>query len=157
MSSPDTISTTRTMRLQFWVPGTPKPQGSKRAFQHPHTKRIVLTEASGDALRMWRQEVKTYAVYAMEGRPAWAAPTGIYLSIGFVLHRPRNLPKTRATPLAVKVPDLDKLVRGVCDALTGTVYADDSQVVSFNVWKRTAELDEPTGAQLTVETLDLIS
>jgi hypothetical protein len=37
------------------------------------------------------------------------------------------------------------------------VYADDSQVVSFNVWKRTAELDEPTGAHLTVETLDLIS
>jgi crossover junction endodeoxyribonuclease RusA len=157
MSSLVTANTDRTLRTQFWVPGTPKPQGSKRAFQHPHTKRIVLTEASGDALRMWRKEVKAHAVRAMDGKPPWGPPTGIYLSVGFVLHRPLNLPKTKATPLAVKVPDLDKLVRGVCDALTGTVYADDSQVVSFNVWKRTAELNEPTGAHFTVETLDLIS
>lgn len=156
MSLPVAVHTDRILRLQFWVPGTPKPQGSKRAFAHPHTKRIVLVEASGDALRMWRQEVKTYATYAMDGRPVWTAPTGIYLTIGFVLHRPKNLPKTKATPLAVKVPDLDKLVRGCCDALTKTVYWDDSQVVSFNVWKRTAEIDEPTGAFLTVETLDLI-
>jgi crossover junction endodeoxyribonuclease RusA len=152
----DTLNTTRILRIQFWVPGTPKPQGSKRAFQHPHTKRIVMTEASGDALRLWRTQVKTRATYVMDGRDPWCPPTGIYLSIGFVLHRPRATPKNKPTPLAVKVPDLDKLTRGVCDALTGTVYCDDSQIVSFNVWKRIAERDEPTGAHITVETLDLI-
>ncbi len=153
VTSPDI---TRVLATQFWVAGTPKPQGSKRAFQHPHTKRIVLTEASGDALRMWRQEVKTQSVYAMDGKPPWGPPTGIYLSVGFVLHRPLATAKTRPTPLAVKVPDLDKLTRGVCDALTGTVYDDDSQIVSLNVWKRIAEIDEPTGAYFTVETLDLV-
>ena len=152
MISPDI---TRTLTTEFWVPGTPKPQGSKRAFAHPHTKRIVLTEASGSALRMWRQEVKTRAVYAMDGRKPWDSPTGIYLSIGFVLNRPKATPKTKPTPLAVKVPDLDKLVRGVCDALTGTVYGDDSQVISLNVWKRIAEIDEATGAFIAVETLDI--
>lgn len=147
------IVTNRVMRVQFWVPGTPKPQGSKRAFVVKG--RAIVTEAAGDALRTWRQDVKMFAHHAMEGRPPWGQPTGIYLSIGFVLHRPLNTPKTKATPLAVKVPDLDKLTRGVCDALTGTVYADDSQVVSLNVWKRVAEIDEQTGAHLTVETLDL--
>ncbi len=151
----DTLHTTRNLQIQFWVPGTPKPQGSKRAFQHPHTKRIVMTEASGDALRLWRQDVKMFAHHAMDSRTPWGPPTGIYLSIGFVLHRPVATPKTKPTPLAVKVPDLDKLTRGVCDALTGTVYSDDSQIVSFNVWKRIAERDEPTGAHITVETLDL--
>ena len=154
MDSP-AIHTTRTLRLQFWVPGTPKPQGSKRAFQNPKTKRIVLTEAAGDALRTWRQDVKMFAHHGMDGRDPWGPPTGICLSIGFVLHRPVATPKTKPTPLAVKVPDLDKLVRGVCDALTRTVYADDSQVVSLNVWKRVAELDEPTGAQIVVETVTL--
>jgi crossover junction endodeoxyribonuclease RusA len=152
LSAPD-IS--RVLATEFWVPGIPKPQGSKRAFQHPHTKRIVMTEASGDALRVWRKEVKTYAAMAMERREPWCQPTGIYLTIGFVLTRPKATPKTKPTPLAVKVPDLDKLTRGVCDSLTGTVYCDDSQVISLNVWKRVAELNEPTGAQITVETLDL--
>ena len=32
-------------------------------------------------------------------------------------------------------PDLDKLARGLCDGLTGIVYADDSQIVRLNLRK----------------------
>jgi Holliday junction resolvase RusA-like endonuclease len=33
-------------------------------------------------------------------------------------------------------PDLDKLCRSICDSLTGTVYKDDGQVQSIELYKQ---------------------
>lgn len=141
--------------IGFWVDGLPKPQGSKRAFVHPHTKRVVMTESAGAPLKDWRHDVKLCAADMMHqtGQSVATQPAAIVLNIDFVLHRPTSMPKTKPTPPAVKKPDLDKLVRGVCDALTGIVYADDSQVVSMHLSKRTAELGEPTGAHIAINTV----
>lgn len=150
MTSP---AATTSIVTEFWVTGTPKPQGSKRAFQHPSTKRIVLTEAAGAPLKDWRYEVKTTAVLQMAGRSMIVAPTAVMLSVEFVLPRPVSLPKTKATPAATKKPDTDKLLRAVCDSLTGVVYADDSQVIDIRGRKRTAELGESPGAKIAVYTV----
>jgi crossover junction endodeoxyribonuclease RusA len=150
MTSPAAVTTLIT---EFWVIGTPKPQGSKRAFQHPSTKRIVLTEAAGAPLKDWRYEVKTTAGVQMAGRPMIVQPAAIMLVVDFVLPRPTSLPKTKATPAAVKKPDTDKLLRAVCDSLTGVVYADDSQVIDIRGRKRTAELGEQPGAKIAVYTV----
>lgn len=146
---------TTTAIADFRVFGIPKPQGSKRAFHHRSTGRIVLTEAAGVPLKDWRSEVKQTAAVEMVGKPVISQPTGIGLVVEFILPRPVSLPKTKTTPLAVKKPDLDKLIRAVCDALKGVVYADDSQVVSMRLHKRTAEMGERTGAHIIVEALDL--
>lgn len=145
--------------VDFFVVGTPKPQGSKRAFHHPHTKRIIMTEAAGAKLKDWRYDVKSTAAVEMSraGHPIVMQPTAVRLTIAFVMPRPVSTPKTRATPLAVKKPDLDKLVRAVCDALTGVVYNDDSQVIAMMPTKRIAEIGESPGAHITVEALDLNS
>lgn len=143
-----------TIITSFWVPGVPKPQGSKRAFSHPATKRIVMVEAAGAPLKDWRYDVKATAASRMDGRPVITQPTGVHLEVEFVMPRPTSLPKSRATPAAVKKPDLDKLIRAICDALKGVVYADDSQVVSMFLGKRTAELGEQTGAKITVRTMN---
>ena len=148
-----TAPTATTIVTEFWVTGTPKPQGSKRAFQHPSTKRIVMTEAAGVPLKDWRYEIKATAVVQMAGRPMITQPTAVMLSVEFVLPRPVSLPKTKATPLAVKKPDTDKLLRAVCDSLTGVVYADDSQVIDIRGRKRTAELGESPGARIAVYTI----
>lgn len=140
--------------IAFWVSGVPKPQGSKRAFNHPATKRIVMVEAAGAPLKDWRFDVKSTAAARMAGRPLIAQPTGVQLQVEFVLPRPVSLPKNKATPRAVKKPDLDKLIRAVCDALKGVVYADDSQVVELVIGKRTAELGEQTGARINVYALN---
>jgi crossover junction endodeoxyribonuclease RusA len=116
----------------------------------------VLTESAGAALKDWRYDVKATASIQMAGRPMIVQPTGIMLVVDFVLPRPTSLPKTRATPPAVKKPDADKLLRAVCDSLTGVVYADDSQVIDIRGRKRTAELGEQPGARIVVYTLDLI-
>lgn len=130
-----------------FVPGIPKPQGSKRAFVNPKTNRAVIVE-DNTKTRDWRADVKVFARETMAGMPLLDGPIAITLQ--FVLPRPKSTPKTKPTPPAVKKPDLDKLSRAIFDALTGTVYTDDSQVVSIYATKRIAEIDEPSGCTIAV-------
>lgn len=141
--------------VDFFVAGTPKPQGSKRGFVHPSTKRVILTEAAGGALKDWRHDVKLTAMSRMSSKTMITPPTAVRMMVEFVLPRPVSLPKTKPTPLAVKKPDTDKLLRAIGDALTGVVYADDSQVVSLYADKRIAELGEQPGARIMVGTMAL--
>lgn len=78
----------------------------------------------------WKEHVRAQA-------KMWAGPSAhellngspMALHLRFVLPRPRNIPK-RVTQ-HVKKPDLDNLVKAVKDALTGVLYARDSQVVTL--------------------------
>jgi Holliday junction resolvase RusA-like endonuclease len=92
--------------------------------------------------------VKVFAADAMSGRALLTGP--VSLRCDFVMKRPTSTPKTRPTPPATKKPDLDKLVRAVCDSLTGTVYADDSLVVEMVSTKRIAEDGEQPGVRISV-------
>jgi len=60
-----------------------------------------------------------------------------------------------------KTPDLDKLVRGVLDALTGVCYVDDSQVTTIEcekVWRPFSTIEiwhnakQTTSAQTSIWT-----
>ncbi len=65
----------------------------------------------------------------------WARVSGpVELEVMFYLDRPSSISKTQR-PQPTVAPDLDKLVRGVGDALTGVVYDDDSQVIRCLAWK----------------------
>jgi crossover junction endodeoxyribonuclease RusA len=125
--------------LRVWVPGAPAPQGSKR-----HVGRGILVESS-KALGPWRDRV---AMFATASNPSLL--TGpVRVDADFVMTRPVSTPKRR-TPAAVKRPDLDKLLRGVLDALTGVTWADDSQVVEVFATKRLAAIGETPGLRLVV-------
>jgi crossover junction endodeoxyribonuclease RusA len=53
----------------------------------------------------------------------------------FTLPKPKSAPKTRRT-LPDRKPDIDKLVRSTCDALTTAgVYEDDARIVSLTASK----------------------
>jgi Holliday junction resolvase RusA-like endonuclease len=58
----------------------------------------------------------------------WEGPIGIRISFGIKapLNTKHGYPKS---------PDLDKLIRGVLDALTGVCYVDDSQVTFIEAQK----------------------
>lgn len=115
----------------FFTPGTPRPQGSKRAITNQHTGRTHLIESSkhvGD----WRGDVKHAAVTAQGTNPPYTGPVAVHLA--FHLPRPKSHPKTKITH-PVKRPDIDKLTRAVLDALTGVIYHDDSQITYIQVWK----------------------
>ena len=44
-------------QVEFFVEGTPKPQGSKKTFINHKTGKAVIVEAAGDPLKKWRKRV----------------------------------------------------------------------------------------------------
>lgn len=123
----------------FFVEGTPAPQGSKRHVGHGR-----LIESS-KKVKPWREAV------AREARKHYPRPKQgpIRLTIIFAMPRPKAWGKLRRDPM-IQRPDLDKLVRAVCDALTGIAWQDDSQVTRIHACKVRAEQDAPTGARIEI-------
>lgn len=108
--------------LEFSIPGTPIPQGSKR-----HVGNGRMIEAN-PKLRPWRAEVTRAALRALNGKPIFDKTDGILVELQFFLPRPKTV--TRSMP-TVK-PDIDKLVRAVLDGITDSgIWPDDSQVVKL--------------------------
>lgn len=115
--------------LLFWVQGRPAPQGSK---SYKGNQRFV--EAS-KYLPAWRQAIigairQEFA--RTEDISRFVAP--VRLSVTFYIDRPKN-PKW---PYPATTPDIDKLVRGVCDSITlANAWVDDCLVVeleAFELW-----------------------
>lgn len=132
--------------VEFFVPGIPQPQGSKRGFVSANGK-VSLVEASA-GVKPWRSDVKVFAAEAMRDRTLLTGP--VYLHCDFIMKRPLSTPKTKPTPPATKKPDLDKLLRAIGDALKGTVYAEDSLIVEIWGSKRIAEEGEQPGVEINV-------
>lgn len=133
--------------LVIHVLGTPAPQGSKRAFRHRTTGRVVTVESAHERVQTWREAVKA---------AAWAAlpSTGRYpfgsdpltVEITFTLARPKShyrtgrnahLLRDNAPEYPVTKPDLDKLTRSTFDALVDAgVIGDDAMVAEVVARKR---------------------
>lgn len=129
------------MTIQFFVPGKPAPQGSKK-----HVGRGILVEASKE-LGPWRERVALAA--ASQVNSLIQKPTEVGVELWFILPRPASAPKTKRA-LASKRPDVDKLSRAILDALTDVVFEDDSQVVSLWAHKNIANPGEQPGVKVTV-------
>jgi len=132
--------------IEFFVPGIPQPQGSKRGFVSPNGKVSMVESAAG--VKPWRSDVKVFAAQEMQSKELYTGP--VQMRCDFVLKRPLSTPKTRPTPPATKKPDLDKLLRAIGDALKGTVYAEDSLIVELIGTKRIAEEGEQPGVTIKV-------
>lgn len=118
-----------TKPIQFFVPGVPKPAGSKRAFMNAWTKKIVVTDdckKSGD----WKGDVKAFA---FPHRPAAPLTGPLRLTVRFVMPRPKShFLKSGLRPDApachTSKPDATKLLRCIEDALTSLLWVDDAQI-----------------------------
>jgi crossover junction endodeoxyribonuclease RusA len=133
------------MEISFDVLGRPSPQGSKKSIGN---NRFI--EAS-KFLPAWRNAVKIAAEHAVTVN-GWAKVSGpVELEIMFYLDRPSSISATKR-PYPIVPPDVDKLIRGVGDALTSVVYDDDSQIVRVLAWKVYADNREP-GAFIRVAEL----
>ncbi|WP_415395492.1 RusA family crossover junction endodeoxyribonuclease [Rhodococcus globerulus] len=129
-------------RIEFFVPGAPAPQGSKRHVGHG---RMI---ESSKAVGPWRERVALAAHSHADG--LIGGPIGIRLK--FVMPRPKSAPK-RTTPPAIKRPDIDKISRAILDAITGVLIADDSQVTDLHATKRIAEINENHGVHIELTQL----
>lgn len=123
----------------FFVPGTPAPQGSKR---HIGGGRMI---ESSKKVKPWREKI------ALRARQFFPRPlTGpITIQVDFLMPRPKAWGKARQDPMTQR-PDADKLLRAVCDALTGVAYLDDSQITHITCTKQRAPHGHQPGAHITV-------
>lgn len=122
--------------LSFTVLGEPAPQGSKSVGRNGQ-----LYESS-KKVAPWRRAVKA-KVSELSFTP-FDQPVEILVM--FYLTRPRSVKRI----LPSIPPDLDKLERGLFDALTQAgVWADDSLVVKSSTAKLYADT-HPAGAVITI-------
>lgn len=131
------------MRLEAWVPGSPKTKGSMRVVNN---RRGVLTESVAGSTR-WRQlvaysvagEIRVARALRGDIPPTWPLTGPVFVELAF------SVP---AIPTAARAGDLDKLARNVLDALSACsrrcgsdcrnhagLYLDDVQVVAMNLSK----------------------
>jgi Holliday junction resolvase RusA-like endonuclease len=126
--------------IKFTVYGKPQPQGSTRGFVYntynPRTNQMQARAAitsDNAANKPWRQQVTQMAAIAAKGE---LIPRGTPVSIWLIFYfdPPKSLKKS-ASRLKTTKPDIDKLIRSVLDALTGTIFEDDSQVAVCRMQK----------------------
>lgn len=132
------------------VVGRPAPQGSKRGFVVG--KRAVIVADNPETLRSWRQAVTEAVAAASRGEGTIMRPAPVAVLIVFRLPRPKSQTKAqRAVAYVTTKPDLDKLARGVLDALTeARAFEDDSQVAYLSACKLYVDDGEALGARITV-------
>ena len=122
--------------LEFFVPGSPKAQGSKVRTQYG------MREAN-PGLKDWRGRITCMAETA---RPdGWNTYGAWIVAYEFVMARPKAdwsakagkvlKDSAKAFPTG-RVGDLDKLVRACNDSLTGVLINDDAAVVLLEASKR---------------------
>ena len=129
--------------MRAFVAGVPVPQGSKR-----YLGRGIMADDSKH-LKSWRSDVRM-ACLDMEGKPRERFNGPVNLILHFVMPRPSSVPK-KSTPPATKRPDIDKLARAVCDAITSAhVWRDDSQVIYLTASKKIAAIGETPGCMIIV-------
>ena len=147
-----------------WITyGTPVPQGSKRLVgaQRLGVARARLIDVNSHALKEWRTAVATDAASVM-AEVGWVTleDLPVKLTADFTVLPPkdiaRKITKTPALPWpSHRMPDLDKEVRAVMDAITNAgVWTDDRLVAKLSATKRYAgshgALDSP-GVLVTVQ------
>lgn len=130
------------MTVHWFVPGDPKPQGSKNYFVGDDGQARGRESCKG--LGPWRKAVATCALFHLPNpRPVIASgPVGVVLD--FRMAKGKDAPGDATTK-----PDIDKLTRACLDALTGLAWKDDSQVTDVHASKQWAG-DEGPGVYITV-------
>lgn len=144
--------------VQFFVPGIPKPGGSKRGI--PFQRKggglgVRVIDSGGQSTKDWRACVALAAHEAMGDRPVHNGPCCV--EVEFVMPRPKGhfrkngdvFPKYADYRHRTK-PDVTKLWRSTEDALTGVVWADDAAIDQQDVCKRYAAPGETSGARIKV-------
>lgn len=131
--------------MTFFVPGKPRPQGSKRWLPNG-----AMKEAGAENLRPWRSSV-TYEAQREMRRSGLSKIEGpAFVIVDFCFQRPKSHFGTGRNAGALKKdvpffyssqPDIDKLERAILDSMTDAgVWGDDAQVATLHATKIYADL-----------------
>ena len=123
------------------IPGVPVPQGRPKFARRGN----FVTTYDPDKSRKWKAHVKEHA----EGQVTelFASEIPLHISAMFYMPGPKSVSVAKRPFHTVK-PDVDNLVKGLTDALTGICWVDDAQIVEIRACK---EYSENPQTVLTVE------
>jgi Holliday junction resolvase RusA-like endonuclease len=132
------------------VRGTPAPQGSKR-----HVGGGRMVEMS-KRVKPWREAVRSNAEDAIQAQgDYWPGPLAGALAVEmvFTATRPKShyrtgrnaaLLRDGVPPQPTGAPDLDKLARSTCDALTDSgAIEDDARIVEYRRLAKVYAAEDP--------------
>lgn len=129
----------------------PATQGSKKYVGVRRTAsgaNIPLIVESHPGLPKFRNAVTDMIIIGNPDRVRFEG--AVKVTATFYLNKPKSV--RLATPVSSRSGDLDKYLRALLDAITKSeIWADDSQVVQIEAYKRWAE-GEP-GVAVTIESL----
>lgn len=135
--------------VQFYVPG--KPQGKARAktFRNNGVTRTVTP----DNTVLYENFIKERYLQSAEGMFFdRGTPVSLQIVIQFLPVKSETKSKRakmlNGDILPLKKPDIDNVVKVICDALNCVAYHDDTQVVMVNVKKVYSAIE---GVDVTVE------
>lgn len=116
------------MTIEIYIPGNPVPQGRpKFARRGQH-----VTTYDPDKSRDWKNYVRLCA--AEDVKEPFGKGVPLTISAQFHMVRPASISEKRR-PFPTVKPDVDNLIKGVKDALTGICWIDDAQVVAVHASK----------------------
>lgn len=134
--------------LKFRVFGVPAPQGSKKGFVV--NGRVNMVEQSHKKLKPWREEISDQAAKVMDGRDPMDG--FLFVDITFLMKRPAS---AKNRPFPNVMPDLDKMTRGVYDALKmGGAIKDDARIVEGHGRKVYADTPEDQGCLILLMSMN---
>src|SRR6266446_7861330 len=122
--------------IRFFVPGIPRPGGSKKVFLiqgGPRKGKPIVTDAAGKPNKDWKASVAHEASLVCD--TPFEAKLPLLIGVDFYLQRPKGhfkpsgLLRSNAPERPTMKPDVDKLMRPILDAIKGIILSDDSQVV----------------------------
>jgi Holliday junction resolvase RusA-like endonuclease len=121
-------------KIQFEVPGTPKPKGRPR-FARVVKFTKVYTPLETEIIE---SDIKC-CYYNKYGFNKELLTGDVNVFVIFYMPIPKSLSQKKKDTLKglphTKKPDLDNLMKAVLDAINGVIYQDDSQVYRFSCVK----------------------
>lgn len=141
--------------VKYFVPGIPKPGGSKKAFYNKATGRAMIVDAC-KGNKSWREAVKYATLEAYRG-PQITGPCE--LSIAFHMPRPKghygtgknaSVLKPSAPHWHTKKPDRTKLLRSTEDAIKDSGIVTDDTIFCDGVIKKIYSDTGRCGAEITI-------
>lgn len=134
--------------FEFYVLGTPVPQGSKTAMVV--AGRAVMFEAN-KRHKGWRTVVTTKARAVLQDTGVEQITEAAHLSLMFYMPRPKTVTRKYPTPK----PDLSKLIRAVEDSIVDAgLIKDDSYIVSVSAAKFYADATHPEGVFVSLSQIE---
>jgi crossover junction endodeoxyribonuclease RusA len=135
--------------MTFTVYGIAQPKGNMRAFVKRGMKFPIVTESNRN-VRSWSQLVAEGASRELAASGGHQITGPVLVAVDFGLPRPKKYQRLGLEVAHCVAPDLDKLARGVLDALSGVAFVDDAQVVHLFATKTYAPLNGAPYARITV-------